>query len=69
MDTSKIWLVTFNHEDKTFEIIRLSDLVKIGINLYIENNDTKYASRVISAHETEEEAQEMMDEVSAMRNK
>jgi len=69
MDTSKIWLVTYDHDDDDFEILTLRDLLKIGFNLYIERNPMKYSLRVLTAHESLEEAQEKMEAFKAIRRK
>lgn len=67
MKTPDVWLVTFDHEAEDFEVARLHDLVKIGFKLYAENNPTKYSLRIISAHETMEEAKEQMKAFESAR--
>lgn len=69
MDTSKIWLVTFDPDEDDFEILTLRDLLKIGFNLYAEKNPMKHSLRVLTAHESLEEAQEKMEAFAAIRRK
>lgn len=67
MNTPDVWLVTFNHEAEELEVARLDDVVKMGFKLYAENNPKKYSLRIISAHETMDEAIEQMKAFESAR--